>query len=389
MPEDPLAVLTTAASQAMGRRDVRGAAAHLSQAVALAPERPVLWLSLAAAQRAAGELAEATMSVERALKSTPRDFVALLMRASLLERTHGRRTAGPAYGAALAQAPAEPALDAPTRRALQHAREVNAAYSTDMHAALHAALEPVAGGGAAARRSAMFVDLLTGRRRRYDQQPIGYFYPGLPAVAFWERDAFPWLEALERQTAAIAAEMLAVGYEDAALIPYIDFAEHEPLDQWAELNRSPQWTAFHLIRHGRRLEENCHRCPATLAALAQTPQPVAVDRSPSAMFSILKPHTRIPPHTGVSNTRLVVHLPLSVPPGCGFRVGDETRAWRQGEAWVFDDTIEHEAWNDSPHPRGVLIFDVWNPLIRAEEREAIGRIMSALDSFNAAPAEDL
>ena len=71
----------------------------------------------------------------------------------------------------------------------------------------------------------------------------------------------------------------------------------------------------------------------------------------------------------MTNTRLTVHLPLIVPPDCGFRVGSETREWVPGKAWVFDDTIEHEAWNESDVPRGILIFDIWNPFLTAAERD--------------------
>ena len=120
-----------------------------------------------------------------------------------------------------------------------------------------------------------------------------------------------------------------------------------PLDQWRELNHSPRWSAFHFYEKGQPIAERCSRAPATMAVLSRLPQAQVPLRSPSALFSVLQPHTRIPPHTGVANFRLVVHLPLIVPPGCGFRVGGETREWRIGEAWVFDDTIEHEAWNDS------------------------------------------
>jgi aspartate beta-hydroxylase len=104
---------------------------------------------------------------------------------------------------------------------------------------------------------------------------------------------------------------------------------------------------------------------------------------------VLSPHTRIPPHTGVANTRLVLHLPLIVPEGCGFRVGSETRPWKVGEAWVFDDTVEHEAWNDSDDIRIILICDVWNPLLGEEERELIARVMAAMDAFaGATPGGD-
>ena len=95
---------------------------------------------------------------------------------------------------------------------------------------------------------------------------------------------------------------------------------------------------------------------------------------------MLKPHTRIPPHTGVTNTRAIVHLPLIVPPGCGFRVGGETREWQEGTAFAFDDTIEHEAWNDSDELRAVLIFDVWNPHMTAGDRELLLRYFASADA---------
>jgi aspartyl/asparaginyl beta-hydroxylase (cupin superfamily) len=105
------------------------------------------------------------------------------------------------------------------------------------------------------------------------------------------------------------------------------------------------------------------------------------------MFSALEPRTHIPAHTGVSNTRLVAHLPLIVPEGCRFRVGNETRTYRDAEAWVFDDTIEHEAWNDSDAVRIILLFDVWNPLLSPWEREMIAAVSGALDAFNGADGQ--
>jgi len=111
------------------------------------------------------------------------------------------------------------------------------------------------------------------------------------------------------------------------------------------------------------------RCPRTVEALSHAPQVDVAGRGPTAFFSILDAFTHIPPHTGVTNTRLTVHLPLIVPPQCSFRVGGETREWVPGQAWVFDDTIEHEAWNRSDVPRAVLIFDIWNPLLSPAERD--------------------
>jgi aspartyl/asparaginyl beta-hydroxylase (cupin superfamily) len=161
-----------------------------------------------------------------------------------------------------------------------------------------------------------------------------------------------------------------------------------PVDQWAELNHSPRWTAYHLFKNGAAVNDHCAACPRTVEALSGLPQPVAPRRSPNAMYSLLQPRTRIPPHTGVSNTRLVVHLPLVVPEGCGFRVGASTRPWRLGEAFVFDDTIEHEAWNEGDRWRAVLIFDVWSPFLTETEKEGIVEVMRRLDAFHGGAAAD-
>jgi len=103
---------------------------------------------------------------------------------------------------------------------------------------------------------------------------------------------------------------------------------------------------------------------------------------PNAMFSALAPHTEIPPHTGETNARLVVHLPLIVPDNCTYRVGFEQRTWKEGELLIFDDTIEHMARNDSDALRVVLIFDVWNPLLEPGEREAVRALAAAARTFN-------
>ena len=104
---------------------------------------------------------------------------------------------------------------------------------------------------------------------------------------------------------------------------------------------------------------------------------------PNAMFSALAPRTRIPPHHGETNARVVVHLPLVVPPGCSYRVGFEERRWKVGEILAFDDSIEHEARNDGDELRVVLIFDVWNPLLSAGERDMVRAISAANAEFQA------
>jgi aspartyl/asparaginyl beta-hydroxylase (cupin superfamily) len=107
---------------------------------------------------------------------------------------------------------------------------------------------------------------------------------------------------------------------------------------------------------------------------------------PSILFSVLRPGAHIPAHNGFVNTRLICHLPLVVPPGCAFRVGNETREWVEGKAWLFDDTIEHEAWNRSGETRVVLLFEVWRPELGEEERRLVAAMFEAIDAQGGARA---
>ena len=384
-PAEPdVAALKAGADRAMARGDFQGAAALLGQATALAPRRLDLWLARAAALRAAGDLQPALAALDGALATDPRSVPALLMKAALLERLGAPHGAGGAYAIALSQAPPDDAMPPQMRAAVAHARDVHARYQDAFARRLKESLGASA-TGPAARRLEAFVDRLAGRRRVFQQEPVQFNYPGLPVLEFHDRERFPCLEPLERATDDILSELIQLLDEDAGgLEPYVNYPDGVPLDQWAGLNRSAAWSAYHLWKDGEVIEEHARRCPKTMAAIAALPQPKTQGRSPAAMFSVLSPRTRIPPHTGIANTRLVLHLPLIVPEGCGFRVGAETRAWRVGEAWVFDDTIEHEAWNGSDEQRIILICDLWNPHLSEEERELIASTMAAMDEFTGA-----
>jgi aspartyl/asparaginyl beta-hydroxylase (cupin superfamily) len=129
------------------------------------------------------------------------------------------------------------------------------------------------------------------------------------------------------------------------------------------------------------VSDHIAKCPKTTAVLEQLPLCDVPQVAPGAYFSVLKPRTRLPPHTGTTNTRSIVHLPLIIPDSCGFRVGSQTREWKKGRAWVFDDTIEHEAWNDSDVTRVILIFDIWNPLLTMAERDMVRALTAAVGNY--------
>ncbi|HEY6662351.1 MAG TPA: aspartyl/asparaginyl beta-hydroxylase domain-containing protein [Sphingomicrobium sp.] len=334
-----------------------------------------LWMKLSAMSKASGDLAGALAAIDRALALSPLDFSALLSRAVILERL-GDPTAGEEFGHALAQLPPGD-VPASMRTAVDHARKRRDAHRERLEQRLRASLPPDLDAGARARAE-RFIANRAHRTRHYHQEPSDFHYPGLPETEFHDCGQFAGLAVVERATADIRAEFDAlIAAEAAEMVPYIQYPDRVPMRQWKELNYNRDWTAIHLLQNGERLEANARHCPKTLAAISETDQPVVAGASPNAMFSLLAPRTRIPPHTGVANTRLVCHLPLKVPPNCGFRVGETVHEWKVGEAFVFDDTIEHEAWNDSDELRVVLIFDLWPPALGPADRQAIAAVIGA------------
>lgn len=377
-----------AALQAMAAGNMMAARATLESAVAQHRGDLRLWLNLAVVRRQLRDVEGAFQALREALAIDNRNFPALLMQAALLDKLGRMKDAASAYGIALVQAPPDAELDPPTRLAVKRAREVHATHVGELgrHIRDHLGAARDALTGVQRKRLESFIDTTLRTRKRYRQEPMEYWYPGLPDIEFYERDEFPWLAEFEAATAGVQRELAQIVVEDeAGFRPYIQYDEHLPLDQWRELNKSPRWSAFHFYDKGREIPERCARAPETMAAVRRLPQAVVDQRSPTAMYSVLKPKTRIPPHTGIANFRLVVHLPLVLPGHCGFRVGGETREWRIGEAWVFDDTIEHEAWNDSDEIRIILICDVWSPRLSPEEREAIRAVIAATDAFRGIP----
>lgn len=375
-PQHPVALnslglLTLAAS------DAERAIHFLERAAAADPTAPPIWLNLAEAYRAAGRPDQEIESLNRALAIDAYLLPAMLRKAQALASAGRTAESADVYRALLAASPDSDALPAPVRQALARGREVvrfdderRAAAMSGPLAAVYAAYP-----GADFQRAQAYAEHRAGRRKVYQQEPTGGHFPFLPAIEFFDRQCFAWLETLERATPAITRELLSLwDAGDDGFVPYVEFDPTQPVNQWAELNHSPRWSAWFFWKDSVRHEDNCARCPATAAALAAIPMLDIPGKGPTAMFSILQPRTRIPPHTGTSNVRTTIHLPLVVPGGCGFRVGAETRAWRVGEAWAFDDTIEHEAWNDSDRPRAILIVDTWNPLLTESERAVVRAI---------------
>jgi aspartate beta-hydroxylase len=379
---------------ALGQRAFRGgdmesARSAFQRLVAVRDFDPQEWINLSLACRNLNDEEGEQQALKRALSLDPSDLLGLILRADLLERQGKTHEAAAAHRAVATVAPPmdklHPDLKPAVARALEFGAKYNREFSDFMEGFLQEQYRAYAGENL--KRFNDSLDIMLGRKKRYDSQSVTYHYPNLAPIEFFERGEFPWLDPIEAGTDAIRDEFLRILDTEEGFTPYISYPDDVPQNQFAELNNSPRWSAFHLYKAGKLIEENAARCPTTVSLLEGAPKPDQPGRTPAAMFSLLKPKTRIPAHTGVTNVRLVTHLPLIIPEGCGFRVGNDTRQWIPGKAWVFDDTIEHEAWNDSDKLRVVLIFDIWHPHLTPPERAMITALCAGMNEFTHGKAD--
>jgi aspartyl/asparaginyl beta-hydroxylase (cupin superfamily) len=359
------------AGWAAWQRGDHGAARDAFEAVAAAEvASPQLWLLLAQARAATGaERSAVAAALDRVLAAEPRHRQALVLRGDYAEDD---RAACSFYALALSGAP-EAERAQPLLRAAQERLEAASRRFADHLRAQVAAAD-------AGPRFAEAVALVTGEKQLFLQQPTSFFFPGLPHRQFFGADEFDWTHALVAAAPAIRAELEALIASGSGSAPYVQ-TDPSRASRGHALLDDPRWSAFHLLENGVPHAGNAPRCPATLAALAHAPLPQIAGRSPMALFSVLRPRTHIPAHNGMLNTRLIVHLPLIVPDRCRLRVGNEERAVRTGELMIFDDSIEHEAWNDSDEARVVLLFEVWRPELTAAEREGLTTLFGAVGLY--------
>jgi aspartate beta-hydroxylase len=289
------------------------------------------------------------------------------------------------YKAALSAAAAAQPLPHSLRPAIERAQagaaRANALFQEHLERALSERGVPE---GQRPQRFQESLDLMLGRKTAtlQLQRPGSYYFPGLPQRRYYERSELPWSADVEKAAPAIREELLAFrSAGPASFSPYLVSDPSRPRSEFHGLVDNPEWSTLYLWQNGSAVEGVTSQFPSTMAALEPLELTRLGPRAPSILFSRLAPGARIPPHHGVMNARLICHLPLIVPPGCGFRVGGETREWHEGELLIFDDTVEHEAWNDSPSERIILIFDVWRPEVGPEERQAITALFEAVDSY--------
>ena len=376
--------LISEAKNALKRGDAKTARAAFEQLTQQSQSDIAAWMGLADAARLDGDQNHELHAIERALALQPSNISALIAKADILDSRDDVKTAGSYYNTALAHASKLGSIAPELRTMLMRAQQKCADYAQRYEQYLRDRLQ-LAGARADAAANGSFgrsLDLMFGKRQAYAQQPQQYFFPGLPSIEFYNPTDFSWIETLNARTDEIARELNALIAADASFEPYVQRTTDTPRADHRALLDNPDWSALFLWKDGDIVEKNAQRCPATMAALADVPMARIPGNSPTALFSLLRPGARIPPHHGLINTRLICHLPLIAPGQCGLRVGAETREWRRGETLVFDDTIEHEAWNNSAEPRVVLLFDIEQPLMHAEEHAAVAELFTALNDFS-------
>lgn len=361
---------------ALAARDSARAAILLREAAAVAAVDEMPWIALANAEMGLGNNDAAEAALDQQLELTPREIGALLLKGLLRERAADTRAASSFYQTALNQAAVSGQVP-PQLAALEaHARSFVGSANADFEAHLLAQL-----GSDVSPAIVEALDLLTGKRQLFLQQPTVFYFPGLPQRRFFDPDDFPWLApmfALLPQMQQELAEVLAS--EGGGFTPYVQHTQHRPAPNNPLLD-SQAWGAFHFWRDGMEVTQNAKRCPATMAALRHAPLPQIAGRSPNAHWSRLLPGAQIAPHCGMLNTRLICHIPILTAPACTLRVGNETREWCDGVPLVFDDSIEHEACNAGPQERVVLLFEVWRPEITEADRAAITLIFQAIGTY--------
>ena len=359
------------------------ARANFEAIIATGRATPQIWLFLAQSCDIVDDRAAARAALDQTLAADPGNPYALVMQGELHTRDGNDRAASNWYDRAIDTGARMQGLPQDLIDRLARADAERAAISRRFAAAMDMALaEAGVDGEAAGPRFAESLAIVSGRTRPFLQEPTSFYFPGLPQQAFYDPQDFAWAAGLVAACPAITAEATAVLATRDGIAPYVERPKDRPAKPHSLLD-DPRWSGFHLFREGMPIADHAARCPATIAALAGVPIPVIAGRSPMGLFSILAPGTHIQPHHGMLNTRMIVHLPLIVPPGCRLRVGNTVRNVEAGKLLIFDDSIEHEAWNDSDAMRVVLLFEIWRPELTAAERGALTVMFETVSGYGA------
>lgn len=349
---------------------------------------PRFWIVAGHACRAQQDWDGVEEAADALLDVNPDAILGLIWKADCLSVKGEARRASPYYAAALraaAHATGEHgALPEATRRELQRVEQElqNITLNYDRYLADELEKAGFGPGERSERFESSLRILMGGESADLDKQrPSLYFYPGLPQREFYAREEFEWAGRVEAQTGAVREELQGVLADPASFTPYVVGNDQLRDRDYHGMKDNEEWTSFFLWQHGRPVPENIERCPRTAELMESLPLSRIPHHTPSVLFSRLTPGAHIPAHFGMVNCRLICHLPLIVPDGCRFRVGNERRNWEEGKLLIFDDTIEHEAWNEGEEDRIILLFDIARPEIDAHDHRAIAAVFEAIENY--------
>jgi aspartyl/asparaginyl beta-hydroxylase (cupin superfamily) len=318
------------------------------------------------------------------------DILALIAKADHRRDGGDNRAANAYYSAAVRIAASSPALNVETAAQVTRAQAavgwLGEVFKQHLLGALTRAGYP---RDKQHPRFRLSLDMMLGEAQRppehrlYPQTPLVHYYPGTDYLQFADVSEYQWVPKLEAQFPAMRAEALALLADHAGFMPYVKTDNKRPQGDFHGMLENPDWSTLYLWQNGAAVDEHVGRCPTIYqAVIDHVPLCHIGPRAPSVMLSLLRPGAKIPPHTGMLNSRLICHLPLVVPPDCGFRVGGKTIEWTEGKMIAFDDSVEHEAWNNSAYDRLVLIFDIWRPELSREEQEQVTAMFAAVDNYS-------
>ncbi|XP_077057623.1 aspartyl/asparaginyl beta-hydroxylase isoform X8 [Siphateles boraxobius] len=194
-----------------------------------------------------------------------------------------------------------------------------------------------------------------------------YNVPGLRAQPWWTPEDTGYtdlVKVLERNWLTIRDEALSV----------LDGNSGQFLPEDENLREKGDWGQFTLWQQGRKTASSCRSVPKTCALLERYPEATGCKRG-QIKFSVMRPGTHVWPHTGPTNCRLRMHLGLIIPPsGCRIRCTNQTREWEEGKVLIFDDSFEHEVWQEAERFRLIFIVDVWHPELSQSQRQTLSPI---------------
>lgn len=391
-PGHPAAAMM-AARFATARRDFGRASGLLQTAFDGHPGETELAIQLSLALAARGDLRAALVPLEQTVARAPEAHQAWLILSLLQDRlgdgpgalkaAHQAVTRAQRAGEWVDEATTPRELLGPVVQAIERVRRGR----RELFYGSFAQLRALHGGEALKRMDRA----LAGYLKEVDttppdsrQRPLFFHFPDLPSPPFHDSALQPWSSRLVDAFPEIRAEALAVLHEDGQTLP--DFIQTRTAESRAQYlagaSARPTWQAYFFYRHGQRYDDNHARCPVTSSVLESLDLCRIADQAPEICFSVLNAQTHIKPHYGVTNTRLVMHLPLVVPDGCALHLIDAgIHEWVEGELVMFDDTFQHEAWNRSDSTRVILLMDCWNPHLSPVERQACTQLIEMISSL--------